>query len=135
MHMGGEVPEGWTLRRRPLPGTQLGETHWPSMTITVDPRIPAAAQRCTLAHEIVHVERGQVPAEPVLAAREELAVERETARRLIGIRPLGEAMAESDHLGHVAELLDVDPDTLACRLRWLHPSERHYLRRRLAQLG
>ena len=129
--MEGDLPEGWTLEYQPLPGRTLGTTTWASRTITIDPRIPAAAARCTLCHELVHVERGPVPSEAVLRAREELAVEKESARRLISIRALGEAMAESTHLGHVAETLHVDPDTLTVRLRHLHPAERAYLKHRL----
>jgi hypothetical protein len=129
--MEGDLPDGWRLQYRPLPGRLLGETVWPTMTITIDPRCPAASQRCTLQHELIHIERGPVPRDAVLAAREDLAVEKAAARRLIGVRGLGEALAESDHLGHVAELLHVDPDTLTVRLNHLHPAERAYLKNRL----
>ena len=47
------------------------------------------------------------------------------------MRDLGEALAESDLLGHVAETLHVDPDMLTVRLAHLHPAERAYLKRRL----
>lgn len=104
---------------------------WPTMTITIDPRCPAASQRCTLEHERIHIERGPAPDDEVLTAREELAVEKAVARRLIDVRELGEALAESDNLGHVAELLRVDPDTLTVRLKHLHPAERAYLKQRL----
>jgi len=129
--MEGELPDGWTLTYRPLPGRLLGETVWPARTITIDPRIPPAASRCTLCHELVHVERGPAPADPVLQAREELAVEKESARRLIPIRALGEVLAESTQLGYAAELLHVDPDLLTVRLNHLHPAERAYLKNRL----
>ncbi len=99
--------------------------------ITVNPDYPETVQRCTLVHELVHVERGPVLDEPGLAGREELAVRKIAARRLINIRELGEAMAESDQLAHVAELLHVDSDTLTVRLNHLHPAERAYLNNRL----
>jgi hypothetical protein len=67
----------------------------------------------------------------VLAAKEEDLVERAAARRLIKLHPLGEAMAESDDLRHVAHLLDVDPALLRARLAHLHPAETAHLRRRL----
>lgn len=127
--MGG-IPEGWRLAWVDLPGRTVGETCWTTRTITIDPRIPAAARRCTLTHELVHVERGPIPA-PAYQAREEVAVERETARRLIGLHDLAEALAESDQPGHVAELLDVDLDTLAARLSALDPDEHAYLCERL----
>lgn len=129
--MDSAVPDGWRLAWAHLPGCQVGETCWPSQTITIDPRIPTVAKRCTLTHETIHVERGPSPAVAYDTA-EELAVQKATARRLIDIRTLGEALAEStDHLGHVADLLDVTPAVLATRLRWLHPAERAFLRRRL----
>lgn len=53
------------------------------------------------------------------------------ARRLIGLRQLGEALAWSSDLDEVAEELWVDVATVEARLAHLHPSERHYLRRRL----
>lgn len=127
-----QVPPGWDVSWAFLPWPTTGLTSWRHHTITIDPICPPEMQRCTLAHELIHVERGPVLDEPTLAAREELAVEKETARRLIGVRELGEAMVESDRLGHVAELLGVDPDTLTVRLTHLHPVERAYLRQRLA---
>lgn len=125
-----EVPDGWRLAWSRLPGHQDGEVHWPSRTITIDPRIPTVAQRCTLTHETIHIERGPSPAK-AFDARDELAVQKATARRLIDVRTLADALAESDHLGHVAELLEVTPAVLETRLRHLHPAERAYLRRRL----
>lgn len=128
-----DTPEGWTVTHKPLPEQVLGEVHWPTRTITIDPRQPAAAARSTLAHELEHIRRGPLPADPVLAAREELVVEKVTARSLISVHALGEALAESDDPRHAAELLDVDPDLLIARLAWLDPTERAYLRRRLSQ--
>jgi hypothetical protein len=92
-------------------------------------------QRCTLAHEIEHAARGRPPTEPVLAAREELAIEKATARRLIDVRALGEALAESDDPLHVAETLNVDPALLRVRIEHLHPAERAFLANRLQDLG
>lgn len=44
-------------------GLQLGGRIWLCATLT------QAERRCTLTHELVHRERGPVPAEPVAAAR------------------------------------------------------------------
>lgn len=90
----------------------------------------------TLAHEAIHAERRDRPcADPVSEAVQELVVAKEAARGLIDIRRLADAaLAHPDDAHMVAEQLDVDYDTLALRVRWLHPSERHYLRRRLAAL-
>ncbi len=129
--MEGDLPDGWTLNHASLPGRKLGETCWSTRRVTIDPKYPEVVQRCTLAHELVHVERGPVLNEPGLAGREELAVRKITARRLIQIHDLGEALAESRELPCAAELLDVDVFTLRTRLAHLHPAEVHYLRRRL----
>lgn len=125
-----DVPDGWTIAREPMPGL-LGLTCWRDRVITLNPDYPETVQHCTLVHELVHVERGPVLDEPGLAGREELAVRKIAARRLVNIRELGEALAESEQLAHAAELLGVDLDTLTVRLKHLHPSERAYLTRRL----
>lgn len=125
-----DVPEGWQLVRARLAPGQLGETHWPSRTITLTLGLPYAAKRCTLLHECIHVERGPSPAK-AYDDREEAVVQRITARRLIDLRALAEALAESCDRLHVADLLEVTPAVLDTRLRCLHPSEVHYLRERL----
>lgn len=113
----------------------MGLTCWSDQTVTLDKTLMQAERRCTIAHEVEHIRRGPVPAEPVLAAREESAVEQAVARRLIPIRALGEALAWSQHPSVVAEELWVDEDTLRVRLNHLHPAERAYLTRRLAHHG
>lgn len=122
----------WILKWELLPGDLLGYTDHASRTIVLDRRLTQAERRCTIAHELEHQARGPVPAEPVLAAREEAAVDAAVARKLIPIRKLGEALAWSQDPDEVAEELWVDVQTLEVRLRRLHPSERHYLRRCLA---
>lgn len=57
------------------------------MEIALSHLLGQAGRRCTLTHELVHVERGPVSADPRLAGREERAVDEIAARRLI---PLGE---------------------------------------------
>jgi len=86
-------------------------------------------RRCTLTHELIHIERGDQGCE----ARAEDAVRRETARRLIPIRALGDAVVFwGDDLAALADELWVDEDTMQTRLDTLHPSERGYLKRRVA---
>ena len=76
-----------------------------------------------------------MPADPVLAAREELAIDKAVAWRLIEIKALGEALAWTQSLDEAAEELWVDKATLLTRLRHLHPAERAYLTRRLEHHG
>jgi hypothetical protein len=76
------------------------------------------ARRCTLAHELVHDERGLVTSgmPPALAAKEEHAVEREVARRLVPPEELVDLVRRAVELGDgvtvhdVAEAFDVDDD-------------------------
>ena len=123
----------WTLEWAPLAGVvdKLGLTTWHDKTITLDPDQDQAQRRSTLAPELVHVERG--PVADFYWPREERAVDQVAARRLIGIRELGEAMAWAHDLAEAADELWVDEELVRVRLEHLHPAERHYLRRRLQQ--
>ena len=119
----------WTLLFRPLPGGRRAELHWPTRTITLSPALLQAERRCALTHELEHIRRGPFP--KWATGREEEAVNAAAARRLIDVRALGEALAWSSDPYEVADELWVDVPTLQARLRHLHPSERHYLTRRL----
>lgn len=125
----------WLLRWARLPGELLGFTDFATKTITVDSRVLQAERRCTIAHELEHVRHGPTPADPVLAAREELAIDKAVAWRLIELKALGEALAWMQNLDEAAEELWVDKATLLTRLRHLHPAERAYLARRLEHHG
>jgi len=124
--------DAWRLIRHY--GGVMGETDFDEQTISLRADLSWEERRCTIAHELVHVERG--PAPLTLVEREELHVSRIAARRLLpDIRVIGEALAWSRcHVGEAAEELGVDIGTLWDRLDHLHPSEMHYLRRRLADL-
>lgn len=80
----------------------------------------------TLAHELVHVERGEPPHDQVGARDEERIVEEITARRLIPFRALAKVMAERpDAIMRIwAWLLCVDLPTLTVRLITLSAVER-----------
>ena len=121
----------WTLRWARLPIEIIGLTDFPARTVTLDRNLSQAERRCTIAHEVEHIRRGPVPAEPVLAAREEAAVDLAVARRLIDLKRLGEVLAWSESIEEAADELWVDVDTLRVRLDHLHPSEVHFLRRRI----
>ncbi len=123
----------WALRWASLPKGLLGFTDFSLRTVTLDDRLLQAERRCTVAHEVEHIRLGPLPSDPVLAAREEAAIDRAVARKLIGIGELGDALAWASSLAEAAQELWVDEDTLSVRLRHLHPAEVHYLRRRLQQ--
>lgn len=122
----------WTLTQTTLPGDLAGLTIWPAGVVALDRRLSQVERRCTICHEIVHIERGPVPDDDRLAAREESAVEQEVARRLIELQPLGEALAWSRHISEAADVLWVTEDVLRVRLDHLSRSENAYLAGRLA---
>lgn len=108
-----------------------GLTNFRHSTISLRSDLNQAERRCTLTHELLHVRRG--PFYSSYVDREERAIERETARLLIEIRQLGEALAWAHCLDEAAEELWVDRPTLEVRLANLHPAEHAYLTRRLSR--
>lgn len=112
----------------PMPGKLLGELRYP--VIALRSGTSAAQQRCTLAHELVHLERGVEDCGP-WAGREEVLVHSEAARRLVSLASLAGAIRElgGDHdVGALAQVLDVDRQTVLLRLRRLTTVERARLR-------
>lgn len=111
----------------------MGLTTFATKTISLRKGMTRNQRRCTILHELLHLERG--PTISTLAEREELAVRRETARLMIpSVRMLGEALAWSLSHAEAAYELDVDEGVLHDRLKALHPAEIHYLRQRLADI-
>jgi len=101
--------------------------------ILMDSRLLQVERRCALAHELAHIERGDEPCgSDWLDARQELAADRWAARELIPVERLCRALQWSGDRHEVADELWVTVDMLQVRLDHLHPSEKHYLRRMLA---
>jgi hypothetical protein len=108
----------------PMSGRLLGELRYPVIALRAG--TTAAQRRCTLAHELVHLDRGVFDCGP-WAAREERLVHEEVARRLITVDELARAVRDrggTDDLAAIAAALDVDRETLAVRLRLVTPDER-----------
>lgn len=80
-------------------------------------------RRCTLTHELVHLERGPVPTDPIGRAREERAVSVEAAQRLIPLAALAEALRWTREPTELADHLWVDHPTLRVRMENLDPVE------------
>lgn len=106
--------------------------------IALDERLDRAGRRSALAHELVHVDRGDVqlahigPDGPRLARRQESAADQEAARRLITVDGLALALATYPYdLAAVAEELEVTVAVVTCRIENLHPAEQGYLRIRM----
>ena len=82
------VPSGWTVTRAAI--TTRGYCDHAHRLIVINAGLSRVEERCTLTHEIIHAERGPVPAHH--AAREERIVDAEAAERLIPLDALLEAM-------------------------------------------
>src|SRR3954467_11741707 len=116
----------------PLPGRLLGELRYPVIALRAG--TSAAQRRCTLAHELVHLERGTGEC-GIWAGREERLVHAQAARRLVTIGQLERALFElggDADLAALAGLLEVDRETAGLRLRLLPEAERRRLRNELA---
>ena len=125
------LDEEWTVEQAVLPSGQAGRVEWARRAVVVDRRLSQVQRRCTVAHELVHVERGPVPTDPWLRLREERAVEAEAARRLITLDALADALAWSDRPVEVADELWVDEQLLDARVAGLSEGERAWLTERL----
>lgn len=113
----------WTLRFAALPDGVQGHTDVRTQTIVLATGMGQAERRSTLALELEHV-AGHL---------NERVCDRSAARGLLPhVRRVGEALAWAHDLAEAADELWVDEPTPRVRLEALHPCERAYLRRRLA---
>lgn len=90
-------------------------------------------RRCTIAHELVHDERRVHPSNATLREKEEVAVERIAARRLIELPELVDALraCTSRFATALADHLWVDVPMLQARMDNLDPVEVAELERQL----
>lgn len=108
----------------------MGAALHPFAAVSLRRGLTWAERRCTLEHELNHLERGPVPAG--LRDKDEESVRRETALRMIPeIRPIGEALAWALSEEEAADELGVDVPVLRYRLRHMSPMERAWLTHRL----
>src|SRR4051812_31466889 len=92
-----------------LPRGILGTFNHDTDVIHLTHGMSQAQRRSVLAHELVHHDRGPVPA--WLTCREEQAVSREAARRLIPFDSLVQAMVWAENEHELADELWVDVPT------------------------
>jgi hypothetical protein len=118
-----------------MTGDLLGEVRDDGQVIALRADTSAAQRRCTLTHELVHLERGILDCGPWLQREEDL-VHAEVSQRLIPLASLAAAIRELggvDDPAEIAHWLEVDSETLAVRLDRMRSSERRLLRRALAR--
>jgi Zn-dependent peptidase ImmA (M78 family) len=98
-------------------------------TIVLDDRLSEAGKRCTLMHELVHralQDDGDLPDR--YDVQQERRCRHMTARALIDIFDLGEAVQWGEDRHEQAEHLVVDLETLADRYEAMTADEAAYLR-------
>ena len=118
-----------------MTGDLLGEVREDGHLIALRAGTSAAQRRCTLTHELVHLERGIQDCGPWLQ-REELQVHLTVAHRLVPLELLIAAIRDlggAEDRAALAQSLDVDSETLALRLDRVSGPERRRLRRALAR--
>lgn len=128
-HVGRHYPNVTVITDQELPGSVWGQQA--GNLIWLCRRLNQVRRRCTLTHEIVHLERGAVPADARGLAREELAVDNIAARRLITLDALIDGLRWTRDLEQLAEHLWVDVPTLKTRMAHLDPVEVAELENRL----
>lgn len=122
-------PHPWHLLRDRWPQVDVHYAPLPAGTwalsdgrsIWLDDGLSQAERRCTLMHEIVHLELGQHTCQDEATER---AVHAEVARRLISWERLRSGLLWARTVEELAEELWVDVETAQARLEHLHPSER-----------
>ena len=119
---------GWTIAWEPLPFHTNGYTKFSLRAIKLADDLLTSEARFTLAHELVHVERGYThrTSERAIAA-DELAVDNEAARRLIPFGELVKAAMWASCLDELADELAVSEDAVEVRLKALSRDERRQL--------
>lgn len=101
-------------------------------TIWLRADLTATETRCTLAHELVHIERGHTRTQP---PEVEECVRLETARRLIPLPDLLPWATSQVDPHDIADHLGVTIDVLEDRLRWATTNEKEALHGQGAHRG
>lgn len=93
--------------------------------IVMDLELLQVEQRCSLAHELVHISRGHRVCQPISV---ETRVRDETAKLLVSFADLKDAVRWSSDFSEVADELSVTESVLRDRLRTLSDQQRMDLR-------
>ncbi|MCW2539556.1 MAG: hypothetical protein JWN95_1281 [Frankiales bacterium] len=129
----GERWPGVTIQVVPMTGDLLGQISGDGRIIELRAGTSSGQRRATLAHEIVHLERGRHDCGP-WQTREERQVHAMASRRLLRVAELVtaiRALGGSQDLRALAVTLDVDLETLEVRLADLERRERRVMRQAL----
>lgn len=119
--------------RPPEIADALGTVDPDTGEIVIAPGLTFEERRCTIAHELAHLDRGDTGHDPDhpdawrYELRDEEATEQLAARRLIWIDDLIDALAPGHDWCRVAAELEVDLTTLFARMRGMSDRERAYV--------
>lgn len=117
-----------------MTGALLGACEWSTKTIYLNVRSTAVQTLCTLTHELLHLRRGPLMCTSSrLLAREEAAIAAHSARLLVPMVSLLDALRWTPHLVEQAEFLGVDTDTVRARFGDLSSEELAAIRAQLRQ--
>lgn len=101
--------------------------------ILIDASLSVVERRCALAHEIAHIDTGDMPTGLCwYAARQETNADKLAARRLVSVHDLAARARYCTDVRELAAELDVTVEMLALRCATLHPAERGLVARVLA---
>ena len=114
-----------TLLESDLRAGRRGQITFSTRVIELSRDLLEVERTCTLAHELVHLERGPVISRHT--AREERIVASIAARRLIDLERLADALTWSTDCTELADELGVDVRTVKVRLAMLSDKERQLL--------
>lgn len=119
-----------TIEHLPLPIGLAGYWDQGRDVIVINSRLTARSRRATLEHERVHRERGDSRCpDPWFDKKQELAVEREAARRLIPIEEIIDGLLWSRDHNELADHWNVDLHMVMVRLGSLTTGERSHIER------
>lgn len=121
-----------TLRFVDLPDGLLGFCDHDTETIYLTNGMRQRQRRAVLQHELEHLRRGRVAANPHFASREEAAVEQATARALIPFPSLYAALQWTRDAHELACELHAPVDLVVVRMAHLHISESTKIRAMMA---
>lgn len=108
---------------------EYGHVNFDDACVTLSKGMTQAERRCTIVHEMIHLDRGPVP--PEMEEAEEVIVRDLAARRLIPLEALIEALLWSRDEHELAGELWVDEQTIRDRLKGLSAADRLYIEHEL----
>jgi len=114
-----------TVVETDLPAGRRGQIQFSTRVISLARGLAETERACTLAHELVHLERGPVMRRQT--AREERVVAAIAARRMLPLERLIDAGRWTSDVVELAEELGVDVRTVRVRVAALTDDERRRL--------